>query len=54
MAHFMADSFYVDDFITGASNVDKGMEIYQKAKQLMKSGGFNLPKRRMNSISIAI
>jgi len=41
MVDLMADSFYVDDFTTRVNNVNEGMEIYQKAKQLMKSGGFN-------------
>jgi len=43
MVDLMADSFYVDD---------EGMEMYQKVKQLMKSGGFNLRKWRMNLISL--
>ena len=52
MADLMADSFYVDDFTSGASTIEEGMEIYQKAKALMKSGGFNLCKWKTNSVHL--
>jgi len=52
MVDLMTDSFYVDDFTSGASTIEEGMEIYQKAKALMKSGGFNLRKWKTNSVSL--
>jgi len=48
----MTGSFYVDNFNSGASIIEGGMEIYQKAKVLMKSGGFNLCKWKINSVSL--
>ena len=52
MVELMSDSFYADDFTSGASTVEEGMEIYQKAKVLMRSGIFNLRKWRTNSVSL--
>ena len=52
MVDLMADSFDVDDFTSGASTIGEGFEIYQKAKSLMKSGGFNLRKWKTNSVSL--
>ena len=49
IAEILASGFYVDDFTTGTQTVDKGFDIYKKAKQLMKEGGFNLRKWKTNS-----
>ena len=37
-------SLYVDDFVSGAENDEKALEIYKGSKQLMSVGGFNLRK----------
>lgn len=42
-------SLYVDDFVSGAENDDKALEIYKGSKQLMIVGGFNLRKWSSNS-----
>ena len=36
----LKDSFYVDDFIGGSAGDDKAIEIYEKANEIMKDGGF--------------
>ena len=45
----LSNGFYVDDFTCGASSVEEGFNIYQKAKHLMNQGGFNLCKWKTNS-----
>ena len=42
-------SLYVDDFVSGAENDEKALEIYKGSKQLMGIGGFNLRKWSSNS-----
>ena len=44
----LCNGFYVDDFTCGASLIEKGFNIYQKAKHLMNQGGFNLCKWKTN------
>ena len=46
------DCLYVDDLITGASTVEQGFELYQRAKCIMKEGGLNLRKWNSNSSSL--
>ena len=41
-------SLYVDDFVSGAENDEKAIEIYKGSKQLMSIGGFNLRKWSSN------
>ena len=43
------DSLYVDDLLTGASDVQEGFEVYQQSKELMAKGGFSLRKWNSNS-----
>ena len=45
----LAESFYVDDFISGVCADDGGFNLYQKAKEIMRAGGFNLRKWKTNS-----
>ena len=45
-------SFYVDDLICGVQEGEQGFHTYEKAKQLMASGGLNLHKWRTNSESL--
>ena len=49
IAEILSCGFYVDDFTSGAKSIEEGVNIYQRAKQLMKQGGFNLRKWRTNS-----
>lgn len=34
----MSSSFYVDDLVSGATDVEKGIQLYEKAKSRMKEG----------------
>jgi len=45
----LSESLYVDDFLGGAQNIEKGFSVYQGATQIMKSGGFNLRKWSNNN-----
>ena len=49
IVEILSNGFYVDDLTCGASSVEEGFHIYQKAKLLMKQGGFNLRKWKTNS-----
>ena len=49
IVRFLAESFYVDDFVSGALTPEEGLSIYQKTKEIMKQGGFNLCKWKRNS-----
>ncbi|XP_048580427.1 uncharacterized protein LOC116614572 [Nematostella vectensis] len=40
----MKDSFYVDDLVTGAESADKALELFEKARARMATGGFKLRK----------
>lgn len=40
----LADNFYVDNLVFGAQNVSDAEELYHKAKERMKAGGFHLRK----------
>ena len=44
-----ASSLYVDDFPGGASDDESAIHVYQRAKAIMKEGGFNLHKWKTNS-----
>ena len=46
----LAESFYVDDFTSGVYSEEEGFKLYQRAKEIMLVGGFNLRKWRTNSI----
>ena len=48
----LAEGFYVDDFTGGAETVQEGLNIYEKAKELMRKGGFNLHKWHTNSADL--
>ena len=49
MAELLSRAFYVDDLLTGEKNVAKTFDIYDRAKEIMASGGFNLRKWSSNS-----
>ena len=46
------DRLYVDDLITGTSTVEQGVELYQRAKGIMKEAGLNLRKWNSNSSAL--
>ena len=48
----LAEGFYVDDFTGGAEAVQEGLNVYEKAKELMRKGGFNLRKWHTNSADL--
>ena len=45
----LQESFYVDDLVGGAMEDGQALEIYEKANDIMNSGGFKLPKWNSNS-----
>ena len=49
MAELLSKSFYVDDLLSGEESVSKAFTIYQKSKEIMTAGGFNLRKWNSNS-----
>ena len=51
MFRLLSFSFYVDDFIGGAASIQEAEEIYSKARQALKEGGFNLRKWHTNEQS---
>ena len=48
MAKLLCESFYVDDLISGAQDEESSFCTFQRAKELMHNGGFNLRKWRTN------
>ena len=44
LVSLIKDSFYVDDFAGGAKNDDDAVEVYERAKVMMKDGGFPFQK----------
>ena len=52
MAKLLCESFYVDDLISGAQDEESGFRTFQRAKELMLNGGFNLRKWRTNSSNL--
>ena len=46
------DCLYVDDLITGTGTVEQGVELYQRAKGIMKEAGLNLRKWNSNSSAL--
>lgn len=44
----LIDGFYVDDLVTGCSNPQEAIALYEKAKERMQVGGFKLRKLKSN------
>ena len=44
IAKKLKESFYVDDLITGTSNVQTALDFCLQSKQIMAAGGMNLRK----------
>ena len=49
VSELVVNSLYVDDFPGGASDDESAIHVYQRAKAIMKEGGFNLRKWKTNS-----
>ena len=49
----LSRSFYVDDLVLGCKDVYEGKVLYEKCKDRMKEGGFNLRKWKTNDQSHA-
>ncbi|RUA05998.1 MAG: hypothetical protein DSY43_03210 [Gammaproteobacteria bacterium] len=43
-AQKMLEGFYVDDLVTGGNDIEEVIQLYEKAKERMQSGGFKLRK----------
>ena len=43
------ECLYVDDFITGANDVESALKLYQRSKEIMSSAGMKLCKWNTNS-----
>ena len=41
-------SFYVDDLVTGASDINEATEFFKKSREVMAAGGMNLRKWKSN------
>ena len=42
------ESFFVDDLVTGADSAESACQLYQKAKDFLRQGGFTLRKWKSN------
>ena len=45
----LKSSFYVDDLVAGASDVNDAVEFYKRVREVMAAGGMNLRKWKSNS-----
>ena len=52
MATLLEKSLYDDDFLSGAGDDEKALEIYHKSKKIMAGRGFNLRKWNSNSPNV--
>ena len=48
----LSQSFYADDLVTGAPNVEETCTLYAKAKEIMKKGGFQQRKWKTNDETV--
>ena len=44
----LLESFFVDDLVTGMDSTEGAFQLYQKAKERLKQGGFTLRKWKSN------
>ena len=49
---YIKQSFYVDDLLAGADNVEDAVKLYQELKGLLQKGGFELKKWRSSSTEV--
>ena len=52
VSELLANSLYVDDFPGGASDDESAIHVYQRAKAIVKEGGFNLRNWKTHSIIV--
>lgn len=52
LTNWLFQSTYIDDIVTGADTDGKVFELYFKAKEVFKSGGFNLKEFVTNSMEL--
>ncbi|XP_028415515.1 uncharacterized protein LOC114538580 [Dendronephthya gigantea] len=52
MAELLSKAFYADDLLTGESSVSKAFKIYERSKEIMAKGGFNLKKWSSSSSEV--
>ena len=45
-------TFYVDDLVTGASNEEGAIELFQASREIMLAGGMNLRNWKSNSPTV--
>ena len=50
--HHILESFYVDDFLGGASTPQEAVELYQQLREVLLKGGFSLCKWRSSSSEV--
>lgn len=48
----VVQSFYMDDLMTGCSNVQEGVNIYKQITELLEKGGFTLQKWNSNNLEL--
>ena len=48
----LSQSFYVDDLVTGAPNIEEACTLYVNAKERLKKGGFQLRKWKTNDETV--
>jgi len=48
----LLNSFYVDDLVSGCESNEKALELYQKAKERMLTGGSKLRKWKINDMEL--
>ena len=50
----LAESFYSDDFVGGANDVEGGYKVFQTSRKVMKEGEFNLRKWHTNTMVLQV
>ena len=48
----ITNSFYVDDFLGGANNVEEAIQLFHDLRTVLKKGGFDLRKWRSSSSNV--
>ena len=52
IVNLIDQSLYVDDLVSGGTNVHEAFDVYKTAKLIMYKGGFNLRKWNSNSLEL--
>ncbi len=48
----VANSMYIDDLVSGETNVEEAFKLFQKAKERLREGGFSMHKWKSNNASL--